>query len=87
MSTAPAQAYRIPNKGLIAPGYNADLVLVDLETYRPVLREELLTKCGWSPYEGWKLTGWPVIALVNGQILFDHGKLNLEVRGQPLTFG
>jgi len=86
MSTAPAQAYRIPNKGLIAPGYDADLVLVDLETYRPVLREELLTKCGWSPFEGWKLTGWPVVTLVGGRIVFDHGKLNLEVRGQPLTF-
>lgn len=86
MSTAPAQGYRIPNKGLIAPGYDADLVLVDLETYRPVLREELLTKCGWSPFEGWKLTGWPIVTLVGGRIVFDHGKLNLEVRGQPLTF-
>jgi len=86
MSTAPAQAYRIPNKGRIAPGYDADLVLVDLETYRPVLREELLTKCGWSPFEGWKLTGWPVVTLVGGQIVFDHGKLNLDIRGRPLTF-
>ncbi|MEP0913517.1 amidohydrolase family protein [Leptolyngbya sp. GB1-A1] len=41
MSTAVARAYKIPNKGLIQPGYDADLVLVDLDTYRPVLREEL----------------------------------------------
>ncbi len=53
---AQAAAYGIPNKGAIAPGDDADLVLVDLNTYRPVKREELLTKCGWSPFEGWNLT-------------------------------
>lgn len=53
MSAAVAKAYKIPNKGAIAPGYDADLVLVDLDNYRPVLREELQTKCGWSPFEGW----------------------------------
>ncbi|MBW4620849.1 MAG: dihydroorotase [Cyanosarcina radialis HA8281-LM2] len=86
MSTAPAKAYGIPNKGAIAPGLDADLVLVDLETYRPVLREELLTKCGWSPFEGWNLTGWPVITIVGGQIVYDRGKINPEVRGQALNF-
>ena len=46
MSTAVAKGYKIPNKGAIAPGYDADLVLVDLENYRPVLASELQTKCG-----------------------------------------
>lgn len=87
MSTAVAHAYNIPNKGLIEPGYDADIVLVDLSTYRPVLREELKTKCGWSPFEGWTLTGWPVITLVGGQVVYDHGQLNLDVRGQALQFG
>ncbi len=87
MSTAPAQAYGIPNKGAIAPGWDGDLVLVDLDTYRPVLREELQTKCGWSPFEGWNLTGWPVITIVGGQIVYERGKLNTEVRGKALSFG
>jgi dihydroorotase len=86
MSTAPAKAYGIPNKGAIAPGLDADLVLVDLETYRPVLREELLTKCGWSPFEGWNLTGWPVITIVGGQVVYENGKVNPEVRGRALNF-
>ncbi|MDX2241682.1 MAG: dihydroorotase [Leptolyngbyaceae cyanobacterium bins.302] len=86
MSTAVAKAYRIPNKGAIAPGYDADLVLVDLETYRPVRREDLLTKCGWSPFEGWNLTGWAVTTIVGGQVVYEHGKLNTQVRGQALTF-
>jgi len=78
MSKAVAKAYGIPKRvrSLLA---DADLVLVDLNTYRPVLREELLTKCGWSPFEGWNLTGWPVMT-VGGQIVYDRGHLNTEVR-------
>jgi dihydroorotase len=86
MSTAVAKAYNIPNKGLIAPGYDADLVLVDVNNYRPVLREELLTKCGWSPFEGWNLTGWPVVTIVNGQIVYEKGKVNPDIRGKALVF-
>ena len=86
MSTAVAKAYGIPQKGAIAPGYDADLVLVDLDNYHPVLREEVQTKCGWSPFEGWNLTGWPVYTIVGGQVVYEKGKLNKEVRGQALTF-
>ncbi len=86
MSTAVAKGYKIPNKGAIAPGYDADLVLVDLQNYRPVLREELRTKCGWSPFEGWSLTGWPVVTIVGGQVVYNKGELNLEVRGKALSF-
>lgn len=86
MSTAVAKAYGILNKGAIAPGYDADLVLVDLNTYRPVQREELLTKCRWSPFEGCNLTGWPVITIVGGQIVYNKGQLYTEVRGQALKF-
>lgn len=87
MSTAPAKAYAIEKKGLIQVGYDADLVLVDLQNYKPVLRENLATKCGWSPFEGWNLTGWPVYTIVGGQILFENGKLNTEIRGKALNFG
>jgi dihydroorotase len=86
MSTAVAQAYGIPQKGKITIGYDADLVLVELNTYRPVLREELQTKCGWSPFEGWNLTGWPAVTIVGGQIVYDRGVFNNEVRGQALKF-
>jgi dihydroorotase len=86
MSKAVATAYRIPNKGEITPGYDADLVLVDLNNYKPVKREEVLTKCGWSPFEGWNLTGWPVTTIVGGEIVYDKGQVNTEIRGKALQF-
>jgi len=86
MSTAVAQGYKIPNKGAITPGFDADLVLVDLDNYRPVLRKELQTKCGWSPFEGWNLTGWPVITIVGGNVVYERGKLSTDVRGEALRF-
>jgi dihydroorotase len=87
MSTAVAKAYQIPNKGAIAVGYDADLVLVDLENYHPVLREELQTKVKWSPFEGWNLTGWPVYTIVGGEVVFERGQVNTGVRGMALRFG
>ncbi len=86
MSTAPAKAYGVRNKGAIAPGFDADLVLVDLNNYRPVSRDRLFTKCGWSPFEGWNLTGWPVYTIVGGQVAFEKGRLNTNVTGKALIF-
>jgi dihydroorotase len=87
MSTAVAQAYNIPNKGAISIGYDADLVLVDVENYHLVERASLETKCGWSPFEGWNLTGYPVYTIVNGNVVFDRGTINSGVKGKALRFG
>jgi dihydroorotase len=62
------------------------LVLVDLENYRSVERSELQTKCGWSSFEGWSLTGNPVVTIVLGKVVYDHGQLNTNVRGEALVF-
>ena len=86
MSTAVAKAYKMPKKGAIAPGYDADLVLVDLDNYRPVLREEIVSKCGWNSFEGWNLTGFPVFTIVGGKVVYERGKLNTDVRGEALKF-
>ncbi len=86
MSAAVAKAYKIPNKGKITQGFDADLVLVDLDNYRPVIGAEMASKCGWSPFEGWNLTGWPVVTIVGGKVVFENGKLDTNVRGEALTF-
>jgi dihydroorotase len=86
MSSNVAKAYGIANKGEIRVGWDADIVLVNLKEYKPVLREELLTKCGWSPFEGWNLTGWPEITIVGGNMVYANGRVNEQVRGSALQF-
>jgi dihydroorotase len=86
MSTAVATAYGIPNKGSIKIGYDADLVLVDIDHYHPVERADLETKCGWSPFEGWDLTGYPVYTIVNGHIVYERGKIYTDIKGKALQF-
>jgi dihydroorotase len=86
LSTKVAAAYGIANKGRIALGYDADLVLVDLEHKQPVRRADLQTKCGWSPFENWELTGWPQVTIVGGKIVYNQGKFNDEIRGTALQF-
>ncbi|HEY8553784.1 MAG TPA: dihydroorotase [Burkholderiales bacterium] len=86
MCRAAMEAYGIPNKGRLLPGYDADLVLVDVETYRPVRNEALHTRVRWSPYAGRELTGWPVCTIVGGRVVYDRGTIRPGVLGRPLRF-
>jgi dihydroorotase len=86
MCDAPARVWDIVDKGRIAPGYDADLVLVDLHMKRTVRNEEQLTKCGWSAWDGAELTGWPVRTWVGGREVFRDGQLDESVRGAEATF-
>ncbi len=86
MSTAVAKAYDIPNKGAISVGYDADLVLVDVENYHLVERKDIVSKCGWSPFEDWNLTGYPVYTIVNGNIVYEKGTIRSEIKGKALRF-
>ncbi|MFN8709368.1 MAG: dihydroorotase, partial [Planctomyces sp.] len=72
--------------GAIREGYDADVVLVDLQKSITIRNEEQLTKCGWSPWHGTTLTGWPVRTWVMGQTVFCDGKVNDSVRGQEVTY-
>ncbi len=86
MCAAPARVWDIVNKGRIAVGYDADLVLVDLSKTAEVRNEEQLTKCGWSPWHGQSLTGWPVRTWVMGREVFRDGKIDESIRGCEATF-
>lgn len=80
-STAPARLFNIANKGQISVGYDADLVLFDLEREATITTDEVLSKIGHTPYEGRTFTGLPVRTLVGGTTVFVDG----EVVGQPGT--
>lgn len=76
MCDAPARVWDLVGKGRIEVGYDADLVLVDLQKSATIRNEEQLTKCGWSPWAGETLTGWPVRTWVLGHEVFRDGQLD-----------
>ena len=86
MCDAPARTWDMIGKGRIAEGYDADLVLVDMERTRTIRNEEQITKSGWSPWAGETLTGWPVRTWVMGRTVYADGLLDESVRGEEIRF-
>jgi dihydroorotase len=86
MTIAPARIWSIANKGVLREGYDADVVLVDLNLKKTIRNENQLTKSGWSPWHGTELTGWPVKTWCNGELVFDGKTVNTDHRGQEVTF-
>lgn len=85
-ATNPARIWDLAGKGQIAPGADADLVLVDLAKEAVVFDEEQVTKCGWSPWHGVRLTGWPVRTFVLGKTVWRDGQFDDTVRGREVGF-
>ena len=86
MCDGPARVWDIVNKGRIAVGYDADLVLVDLKKTATVRNEDQQTKCGWSPWHGEVLTGWPVTTWVMGRKVYYRGQFDQSVRGAEAIY-
>ncbi len=86
MCDAPARVWDLVGKGRIAKGYDADLVLVDLAKTQTIRNEQQLTKCGWSPWDGVELTGWPVRTWVMGKEVFREGEVDPTGRGHEAQF-
>jgi dihydroorotase len=86
MCHAPAICYGIEKRGFIREGYFADLVLVNPDHKFTVKKENILYKCGWSVFEGVNFDARVEKTFVNGNLVFDTGKINDEIKGLRLTF-
>ncbi|HQS06270.1 MAG TPA: dihydroorotase, partial [Daejeonella sp.] len=86
MAHSPAICFQIENRGFIREGYWADLVLVDLNKRSTVNRANVLSKCGWSPFEGQTFASSVVSTIVSGNLVYENGKITDGVFGKRLVF-
>lgn len=82
----PAILFNIRKRGFIREGYQADLCLVDPDNPWTVAKENILYKCGWSPFEGITFRSKVRMTIVNGTIVYDNGAFNEGYRGRKLEF-
>ena len=82
----PAILFNIRERGFIREGYKADLCLVNPSQPWKVSKENILYKCGWSPFEGTTFRSKVVKTIVNGTIVYDNGVIKDDYRGQRLLF-
>jgi dihydroorotase len=86
MSHAVADCFRIAERGYIREGYYADLVLADLNSPWTVSKENILYKCGWSPFEGTEFKSKVMHTFVSGHHAFREGNFNEAKRGKRILF-
>lgn len=86
MCHAPSDLFQITDRGYIREGYYADLVLIDPNKSYEVTKDNILYKCGWSPFEGNIFSHTIKKTFVNGNIVFDNGNINEVGSGMALTF-
>jgi dihydroorotase len=86
MSHAVADCFQIADRGYIREGYYADLVIVDLNDSTTVAKENILSKCAWSPFEGQTFPAKVTHTFVNGNLIYGNGVWDESIKGQRLLF-
>jgi dihydroorotase len=85
-SAGPQRLFGIAGKGRIAVGYDGDFTLVDLKRRETIRNEWIASKCGWTPYDGVSVTGWPIGTIVRGRLVMWDGALVEPSHGQAVRF-
>jgi dihydroorotase len=86
-SAGPARLFGIAGKGRIAAGYDADFTIVDMKRRAVIENRWIASRCGWTPYDGKDVLGWPVGTIVRGRRVMWEGELTAPGQGQPVRFG
>ena len=69
MAAGPARVYNLAAKGRIAAGYDADFTLVDMRARRTISNDWIVTPCGWTPFDGMDVIGWPIATILRGSVV------------------
>ena len=86
VSENPSRIFGIKNKGHIKEGFDADLTIVDMNMKKVIKNEWIVSKCGWTPFDGYEVKGFPSGTIVNGKVVVWDGKLIEKANGKPLRF-
>ena len=86
MCENPCKIFGIKNKGYLKEGYDADLTIADMNKEVVIKNEMIASKCGWTPFNNYKVKGFPVATIVNGHLVMSNGKVVVESKGTPLKF-
>lgn len=86
MSHNPAKLFQIEKRGFIKEGYFADIVLIDMNKPQTVSKDNILYKCGWSPFEGTTFSSTITHTFVNGNLIYNNGIFNDNIKGKRVTF-
>jgi len=85
-SAGAARIYGIAGKGRIALGYDADFTIVDLKARRTIENRWIASRCGWTPFDGMQVTGWPKLTVIRGQVVMRDDEIVGTPRGVPVRF-
>jgi dihydroorotase len=85
-SSGSQRIYGIAGKGRIAVGYDADFTVVDLKASRTIENSKMATKSGWTPFDGMKVSGWPVATIVGGRLVMQEDEVLGQASGAPVRF-
>jgi dihydroorotase len=86
MSAGPARVYGAIGKGRLAAGYDADFTLVDLKRQRVIEDDWIVSPCGWTPFAGMAITGWPVATILRGVPVMREDEVLGTPRGRLVRF-
>ena len=87
MCENPAKIMKIEKRGKLEEGFFADIIVVDTQKEWIVAVDDTIeSKCGWTPYENWKLKGKNTLTIVNGEIVYKNGKINDIHKGKEINF-
>ena len=82
----PAKIFGIKNKGYIKKDFDADFTIVDMNKEMVIKNENIQSKCGWSPFHGYKFKGTPIATIVNGEVKMKNGEIVGDPKGTPMIF-
>ncbi len=85
-SAGPKRIFGLARKGRISVGYDADFTIVDLKRRATIRNEWIASRCGWTPYDGMGVTGWPIGTIVRGQRVMWEGEITCKGKGAPILF-